>query len=276
MNIRYELLTEVQFEHEYYNGLFSAFKVKPSAGCLKLLGNFGMEFREKFGRFFILFDVLHGGIKRSRKDILESGLHLIFSLELTDTSIFNYTAPFNMDFRKAVFYFSNSKIEHTTLHKGDLVSNKDIYSFPLRFFPEDGISKPFGKIILQLSSGLLSTYVIRFEALATYWRYILMSDYLTGISNPVVTDKSSQIIFNGPKSINLPSGVTRSYFVSTRPIKLSSKPITNLQLLDHSSGGIQNSRVIIRTLQNPNYHYISSLPTEEDIGINIKYSEIIL
>eukprot|EP01133_Synstelium_polycarpum_P010503 gene10503-12225_t len=121
---------------------------------------------------------------------------------------FNYTAVLNMNVQQSVFYFSNRIVGKQALHRQELVSDKDVYAYPLTFFREDGMVKPFGKIVLKIAPGLLDVYLIRFEAMATYWRYILVSDYLKAIKNPVVLDQQTQVIFKGPNPIELPSGLT--------------------------------------------------------------------
>lgn len=49
-----EVLTEVRFEHEYFKGMFTGFKVRPSASSQKVLANFGMAFREQSGFFLFI------------------------------------------------------------------------------------------------------------------------------------------------------------------------------------------------------------------------------
>jgi hypothetical protein len=276
MNINYEILTEVRFEHEYFSSMFSAFNVCPSEDSRKKLRDFGMEFREQYGRFFIFFDVFHGGEKRSREAVLSKALCLVFTLELTDLMFFNYTAVLSMNVQQSVFYFSNRIVGKQALHRQELVSDKDVYAYPLTFFREDGMVKPFGKIVLKIAPGLLDVYLIRFEAMATYWRYILVSDYLKAIKNPVVLDQQTQVIFKGPNPIELPSGLTGVAFVSPEPIKLSSKTAARYQLLENSEDNPEKRRVIVRALQNPNPVYISSLPVEQEPNIKSNYSEIII
>lgn len=276
MNISYEILTEVQFEHEYFKGMFSVFKVRPTASSSKLLVNFGMEFREQYGRFYIYFDVFHAGVKRSREEVLLKRMNLIFTIELVDAQFFNYTARFETKLSQEIFYFSNPKRDNEFLHKKSLVSNDDLYNYTSRFFRESGPVKPFGILALKLNTGLRKVYTIRFEALATYWRYVLVSDYLKAIPNPIVIDKEKQQVFNGPKSIILPSGVIRICFVSPEPIKLSCKAVNRYQLLESSAESPLKGRVVIRALQNPNHTYLSLLPQEEDAELNRNYSEIII
>jgi len=277
-----QILTEVQFEHEYFKGRFSAFGIKPSASSQKVLANFGMILREDNGRFSIYFDVFHEGIRRSREDLLSRGLHLVFSIELVDSSFFKYTALFDRPKNQAepdkdVFYFSNRKMNNELLHNGSLVSNHDLYPYSLRFSRELGSVKPFGILVLKLGADLRPLHFIKFEALATYWRYILVSDYLKGVPNPVVIDKLSNQVFDGPKSITLASGATGVSFVSPEPIKLSSSTLNQFQLLENSGDHPLKGNVIISVLPNPNHTAVQSgLPQKEDVEFKRKYSEIII
>lgn len=276
MKISYEILTEVQFEHEYFKGIFSVFKIRPTTASSKILLNFGMEFREQYGRFYIYFDIFHAGVKRSREELLLKRMNLIFTIELVDPQFFNYTARFETKLSQELFYFSNPKRDNEFLHKKSLVSNDDLYKYTSRFFREPGLVKPFGILALKLSTDLCKVYVIRFEAMATYWRYVLVSDYLKAIPNAIVIDKEKQQVFIGPKSITLPSGAIYNCFVSPEPIKLSCKALNRYQLLESSAERPLNGRVIIRALQNPNHTYLSLLPPEEDAEPNRNYSEIII
>lgn len=276
MNIRYEILTEVQFEHEYFNGIFSVFKVMPNAFSRRVLANFGLEFREYDGRFFIYFDVFHGGTERSRADLLCKDLHLAFYIKLIDQQFFNYTSPFEMELGKEVFYFSNSKVDREFLHHERWVSNQDLYPYSVRFLDTSDLIKPFGILVLKVAKGLRLTYGVRFEAMATYWRYILVSDYLKAIPNPIVIDKETQQVFSGPETITLPSGATSICFVSPEPIKLSSKAVNRYQLLQNSADGMLKGRVVIRSLQNPNHTYLSRLSQGEEAKTKRNYSEIII
>lgn len=276
-----EVLIEVRFEHEYFKGVFPGFKVRPSASSEKVLTNFGMVFREQSGSFFIYFDDFHGGVKRSREDILYEGLNLFFSIELVDPLFFNYTARFDipkfkLELDKEVFYFSNSKPNNELLHKERLVSNHDLYPYSLRLSRESGLMKPFGILVLKLTPGLRLLHFIRFEALTTYWRYILVSDYLKDIPNPVVIDKLNKQVFDGPKPITLPSGGTGICFVSPEPIKLSSAVLNQFQLLENSGDNPLKGKVVIPVLPSPNHTYVSGLLQQEGIGFKCNYSEIII
>lgn len=282
MNITYQILTAVQFEHEYFqNDGFSIFKVRPDAASQKVLKNLGMDFRERHGRFSIYFEVFFGGVTRSREELLRKGLHLVFSIELIDPSFFNYTAKFDTPLFETklgeqVFYFSNAKHHTDLLHQESMVSNRDLYAYPLRFFPQSGLAKPFGILVLKLAPGLRLLHFIKFEAQATYWRYILVSDYLQAIPNLNVIDQLNGEVFKGPIPITLPSGAIQMSFVSAAPIKLSNTFINQYQLLESSADHPLKGRVVIRALQHPNHNYHSRLTPEEGSDPKLNYSEIII
>lgn len=274
--MKFERLTEVRFEHEYFRGMFSAFVVRPSRATQKTMKNYGLEFRLSAGRFLIAYDRTQGAVARGREQLLDQNLVLLFSLELTDLTLLNYTAQLDFKFGKQNFYFSNSNIGREALHRDHFVSNKAIFDAPLRLFPDEGLASPFGKIAIKLSKGLLPGYTIRFEALATYWRYILADEQFNTMDHLSIIDKETQEPFNGPVPITLPFGKRGLSFVSPAPIKLSSRYTTSYQLLETSGNSVRKQRVLIRALQHPNPAYISRLPQEEGLEINRNYSEIII
>jgi len=276
MKMHYQILTEVRFEHEFYSGVFSAFDIYPTDETTSMLKNFGLEFRQYPGGFMILFDREHAGADRSKASLLAKELSLHFMLKLKDQDLFNYTNTFNTDISKHVFYFSNSNVARENLHSGEVVSNKALFAHPLRFFKSQGLTKPFGHLVIKLKPGLRDIYIIKFEALASYWRYILASNEARSVEQPMIMDNETQTIFDGPKYLTLPSGQQAAFFVSPAPIKLTNKTTIRYQLLERDVEGAKRNKIVIRALQYPNHAYISSLPQSEDEEGDHKYSEIII
>lgn len=148
---------------------------------------------------------------------------------------------------------------------------------------EDYFSKPFGQLSVKLNpdpAGVFpEKFVLQFEALATYWQYILRSDHLANLHSPSVIDnKSNQPEFEPPESVTLPDAKPAISFTSKNAISLTKQPQRKFKLVtdfDATTGKFKeiNPPMI---LPDPDINLISNITKSLSGDKEKKYSIIIL
>ncbi|WP_179412983.1 hypothetical protein HDF19_11305 [Mucilaginibacter sp. E4BP6] len=259
MQSAFDILVKVNCSHSYfYDGIFSGFSIKVTDGTNKILQNHDLIMRPFNGGFYILYDQNFAGTTRTREDVLNETLTLDFTLILTDPLFYNYTADAPVQIDQSIYFFNNSLNLAGSLHTDDFVSENDVQ--PLTYFTEQFFVKPFAKLILALNSGLQNEYTIKFNAKSTYWRYILMSNYLQELNNPAIIDADSTNAFGIPAKVNLPGNLQVNAFTSGDALPLSQRPAKAFQLAENYETSSSKYRVVIRSLPYPDISAISRLP----------------
>lgn len=262
MNFKFETLCSVNFRHTYFGGeKFSGISAVPLAETSISMRKYGLVFRSFGDGFTIMFDSEFAGSPRSREMLLSEGITISFRLDLSDQSLYNYTASLPASINNSFFYFSNfsrsenGSFRQTQLHEDEFAGIKDMVD--AGNYRDQYFSLPFGHLDLKLHPGLQSSMQIRFSARAAYWQYILISEHLKTLSAPAVLNKTSQKIFQGPEKVELPESRSGIGFISEEPITLSNQPNRQFQLVDNYDASINRYKVVMDILPNPDIHVVS-------------------
>jgi hypothetical protein len=274
--INYKTLLTVNFRHNYFSNLaFNGFEVAPLSGTGSYLLKRQLLLKKNAGSFNLVMNDDMTDIETKKKFLFSEQYTLQFSLTLTDQYLYNYTANLPENLPDSVFHFknfsenNNNPALNNKLHLNDYVSSGDCV--PLNEF-KSLLKKPFAIISLHLFENMPDTYTINFEAKETYWKYILVSDYLRDLESPAISS-TGQVEFSGPQTINLPDRSEALCFQSTTPILLSQQNLNKFQLIDQSPAGTGKYNVIKRTLPTPDVKRVSSF-TAQDYSNSNYYSEM--
>jgi len=255
----FDILVKVNFSHSYFSdGVFNGFTVNLTDATSKVLLNHDLMMKPFNNGFYILYNQNFAGTARTRQDILNQQLTLDFTLVLNDPLFYNYTADVPVQIDRSIYFFNNTLNTNGSLHADEFVSENDIQ--PLSYFNEQFFVKPFAKVILGVNSSLQNEYTIKFKARSTYWRYILMSNYLQELNSPAIIDADSANAFGVPAKINLPGNRQVNAFTSGQALQLSQRPAKAFQLAENYESGSSKYRVVIRSLPYPDISAISRLP----------------
>ncbi|MBS1530499.1 MAG: hypothetical protein JSU01_09340, partial [Bacteroidetes bacterium] len=137
-----------------------------------------------------------------------------------------------------------------------------------RFF-----NKPFAKLDITIQPGLKTEYFIRFQAVETYWRYILVSDYLQELKKPAIIGGDNGAFFGEPSKVTLPDNRQVNAFVSNDKLSLAAGATKVFQLVENYDNGSSQYRVVIRALPRPDVRYISKIEQNTN---PFKYSDILI
>jgi len=255
----FDILVKVNCSHSYfYDGVFNGFTVNLSEATKKVLNNHDLIMKPCYGGFYILYDQNFAGTTRTREEILNEKLTLDFTLVLNDALFYNYTAGSPAQIDQSIYFFNNTLNTNNALHADEFVSESDMQ--PLSYFKEQFFVKPFAKVTLAVNSSLQNEYTIKFKARSTYWRYILMSNYLQELNSPAIIDADSTNAFGVPAKINLPDNREVNAFTSGDTLQLSQRPAKAFQLAENYEAGSPKYKVVIRSLPYPDISAISRLP----------------
>ncbi|MEL7001725.1 MAG: hypothetical protein AAFN93_03215 [Bacteroidota bacterium] len=126
MNVRYEKLFSVEFNHSYYNsGKYNGFGIETDVLTDQFINSYGLLTRKTEGGLIVLFKEIEN--KPSLLRNLEQELKLTFYLTLTDSEFINYSnlVP---DSLNRPYYLSNmgtDGIRTIFLHTGEIASEND-------------------------------------------------------------------------------------------------------------------------------------------------------
>jgi hypothetical protein len=280
MKYAFDTLVEVQFKHSYFSDtVFNGFNINVSNNTLTTLNKMGLLFKAFTGGFYILYDKNFGNTPRTRDNVLNENITFEFTLTLKDPNFYTYTANLPDQISDSMYYFHNSLAavagapNANTLHADEFVSEKDVHK--LWYFKEKFFTKPFAKLDLTVNPGLEPQYYISFMARATYWRYILMSDYLQNLNSPAIIASDNTNVFGTPLEINLPDDRTVCGFVSADKLTLSQRyGGKTFQLVENYETGSSKYKVVMRALASPDINYISRIPLKDTNPVN--YSDIFI
>lgn len=255
----FDILVKVNCSHSYFfNGIFNGFTVKPADATSRALQNHDLLMKPFNGGFYILYNQNFAGTTRTRQDVLNEKLTLDFTLVLNDTLFYNYTADAPAQIDQSIYFFNNTLNTNGLLHANEFVSESDVQ--PVSYFKEQFFVKPFAKLTLAISSDLQNEYTIKFKARSTYWRYILMGNYLQELNSPAIIDADSTNAFGVPAKIDLPGNRQVNAFTSGQALQLSQRPAKAFQLAENYENGSSKYKVVIRSLPYPDISAISRLP----------------
>ena len=277
MRYAFDILLQVQFTHSYFvDGVFNGLDVNIDTVTKKAFDNLGLLYKPFKGGFYILYDKTFAKADRTREDVLNEKIIFNFTLELKDPLFYNYTAGLPQQINQSIYYFRNT-LKTTAgvanpLHAGQFVGEKDVVNLSDKkhhFF-----KKPFAKLSILVHPALETQHYIGFEARQTYWRYILMSDYLQHLNNPAIIDSKDNNVFSEQFDIDLPDAKKARGFVSTDKLTLSQRPPSFFRLVENYENGTPAYREVIRALPFPDVKYISRIPITDTNPVN--YSDIFI
>ena len=275
MNFKFEILFATEFRHQYFgDALCNGFTLTPSDRTRDIMKRNGLVCKTKNGGFFVGYDTGLGSGVRKREDVLLPELLLSFRLDLTDLSLYNYTDHLPENIFASIFHFRNFTIPpikdivkpqekeslpveianpsgmtpRASLTEDPMASEKDIDARSV--FKEQYFSKPFGQVSILLHGGLEKNLMIKFAAKATYWQYILSSEYLLQLKKPAIINRSTQSAFMGPEPVTLPGNRPGIAFVSEEPILLSSAANREFFLVENYEPGNERPKIIIDYLSS--------------------------
>lgn len=281
MNYQFGTVTSVSFKHGYFlDNRFKGMTIKVPDNCIREMMNYGLLYKSGEDGFQILFDSNFANQKRTREEVLNDPLLLKFNLKLSTPAFYNYTANLSNDINQNIFYFSNipqdpgNPLPHGMLHQEEIVSEKDIY--PIDKFGGRAFPKSFGLLDIKIHEGTEESYVINFSAKATYWRYILVRDYLQELHDPAILDPETHEVFNGPEELTLPDGRKTLSFTSGNKIILSESKSHPFQLVENYEPGKEKHRISIAALPFPDINTISRVGIIQEDKIQTDFSEIFI
>ncbi|MDP4209279.1 MAG: hypothetical protein Q8928_10755 [Bacteroidota bacterium] len=276
MQVEYDILTNVIYRHRYFSNLkLECFSIHPDKSSEDVMLNNGLIFKPFKDGFVLLYEAYSNGQRRERVEILDSSITLRYYLTLTDNNFFNYTDGGMDNLVDSIYYLHNINDNRTKpslgslLHLDEFVSKADIYS--CKSFGETFSIKPFAIIDIHLNKELLTEYSLIFKEKQTYWRYVLVSEYLKNLQQPAILGE--QEIFIGPDNIQLPNKQEALYFTSNIPISLSQSPLKHFKLVENYEKGSPAYRVVMRLLPTPNPANISTISNIRNDKI---YSDIFI
>jgi hypothetical protein len=148
---------------------------------------------------------------------------------------------------------------------------------------EEYFSKPFGQLSIKLNpdpAGYFSEkFVLQFDALATYWQYILRSDHLANLNAPsVINNKSNESEFDEPVSVTLPDEKKALSLTSKNLIKLTKEPRRKFRLVTDFDTVTSKFKELNppMILPDPDINLISNITKRLSDDKEKKYSIIIL
>ena len=271
----FDTLVTIRFSHSYFAGnVFGGLGLNVRAQTAETARNMGLLLKPFNGGVTILYDQDFGGKSRTREDVLNENLRLEFTLNLADPHFYSYTAGLPAQIDNSVYYFTNSTSAQSDtglLHKGDFASESDIYK--VWYFKERFFNKPFAKLDITTYPGLKTEYFIRFQAIATRWRYILVSDYLQQLKKPAIIGGDNGKAFGEPLMITLPDNRQVNAFVSDSELSLAADAGKVFQLVENYENGSSQYRVVIRALPRPDVRLISKIDSQSN---PVNYSDILI
>jgi hypothetical protein len=255
----FDVLVKVNFSHSYFSdGVFNGFTINVTDASNKVLNNHDLIMKPFNGGFYILYNQNFASTTRTRQDVLNENLTLDFTLVLSDPLFYNYTADAPAQIDQSIYFFNNTLNKNGGLQVGEFVSESDVQ--PVSYFKERFFVKPFAKLTLAINGDLQNEYTIKFKARSTYWRYILMSNYLQELNSPAIIDADSANAFGVPAKIDLPGNRQVNAFTSGQTLQLSQRPVKVFQLAENYESGSAKYKVVIRSLPYPDISAISRLP----------------
>ena len=296
MNLQYEILFSVFFKHTFFAGnIIKVLNVHPDKKSVLNILRRGLLFKPFEGGFHVLYETNFGGKKRQREEVLKEEFFLDLIINNNDPNFFSYTSDFSVGISQYLFFFTNFH-DSRSLQKADYVSKEDLYDLscctanncpvndccaknycgktsgcPINKYPEIYFKKPFGLINIIVNNSLEKMYHVTFSAISTFWRYIIVSDYLKELASPAIIHKKVQ--FNKQENIGL-----RDYkaFVSEQEIELKEQPDKGFQLVENYDREKGRYKVVISMLPNPAINNISFIGSEAGNKDKKIFSEIFI
>jgi len=115
-------------------------------------------------------------------------------------------------------------------------------------------------------------YKIVFNTRSTYWKYLLIGKYFSGLKNTIIDSGSGDLKFTGPEEVKLNNGADAIMFVSNQPLPLKQKYDYRFQLKNVRNGSA-GGKIIMEKLPFASFEMIKPESREGNSKI---FSEIIV
>lgn len=279
MKVSYDILCTISFKHTYFSKQGNKlFDIAPSAGSVADMRHLGLTYKLQQDGLTLLYDCYHAGKPRAREDVLGLSTNLQFYIINKDPFLLTYTSGLEDYYPGcSVLNFTiNGQRADNRLHTNDYVSNQDVYTYADAGIITNFSQSPFGVINLSLNKITGTTYYVFFGAKATYWRYVLVSDYVRSLQYPAILDKENQVVFTGPVSLVLPDQKEAVAFVSDKQITMNEQPGKNFRLVENYNNGNNKHKIVLQRLPYPDKRHLSAIGEIPGNGKYTDYSNIII
>lgn len=274
MNSNYELLFTVHFKHNFFiNGIFTYLDLKPTSETVKIIRDYELVIKKSTGSISIHFPTVFASSPNTRIKLLNDKLAFHFTIDCNDPYFMNYTnnLPNDIEHKMFLFHYDNGK---NNLIKNEVVTEKDLIDF--RGFEVPYFAKPFGHLKIVLDEKLPLENYISFSAPSLFWRYIIRSSHLLDYSGLAISNKSKNILFDGPFPVTLPNGDPAIAFISPSVIPQKELSELNWQLLEQFNAETNSGKTVIPNLPHPNHKTISFIGADYKIEGQKRVLEIII
>ncbi len=199
-------------------------------------------FKNDFNQVVLVKEVAPGGSLAINNTHLPLGLYFLYENEALKDSFVLYT---NVPILKPVGIID---ISLTGSIKEELIDG--IKSFDIPFY----------------------SYKVVFNSRSTFWKYLLISKYNTGLKNTVIDSGSGDLKFSGPQEVKLNNGASAIMFISDQPLPLKQRYDYRFQLKNVKNGS-SGGKVIMDKLPFASFEMIKPESRDEKSKI---FSEIII
>jgi hypothetical protein len=279
MKIAYDILCTISFKHAYFSRQGNClFDIVPAAKSAAEMRQLGLTYKLQQDGFALLYDCYHAGKTRLKPDILGLSTNLQFFIINKDPLLLTYTSGLE-DYKPGSSVLSFTIDQHredNRLHTKKYVSKDDLCTYTEAGIIPDFRQVPFGVISLPLNKVTSSLYYISFGARATYWRYVLASDYVMNLQQPAILDKDNEVVFTGPFPLTLPDKKEAVAFVSDKQINMNEQPGKNFRLIENYNPENGKYKIIVQRLPYPDKSHLSAIGKTSEKERYTDYSNIII
>lgn len=254
---KFRNLFSIELAHNYFTSKqFNQFSIVPAAATGIKMQRMEMLYRVRENKLMVLIN------EAFYETALTSNIrYLNFYIYLKDPYFYNYTNGNWENIQSAYFFFSNQQNPEpgadkpNRLHAGEFANETDLRTWSSK---NVSLKKPFAFVSIYVDKDLQPVYEISFDTVNPFWAYILVSNHLVTLEQPVVTAKDNSVSFQDAVQIMLPNQRPALLIKSSEPIPLQERYKQYYTLLnkDNDSGIVKN---IIQNLPGPDIDKISNV-----------------
>jgi hypothetical protein len=234
----FQKLVTVTFRHDYLDGAaYSNFTAVPDLATKQLLTRLRLMIRRAAGEVEIYFehDPRTGDASSRLEELKTMPILLRFIFEFTDPYFLNYT---------------------------DLQGNSSRMNNKFISIDSNNAGKVSGNLDIVVGPEMLEEIEIHFNTPAFYWNYVLASEQLQSLNNPLVRDASTGECFTNADLRSVSGGRAAKVLVSSKAIPIRQAPGLFFELVERNQKG--KERIVINTLPTPDCRNLSFAPATTD------------
>ncbi|HWY37682.1 MAG TPA: hypothetical protein VNY73_03925 [Bacteroidia bacterium] len=254
MQDNFKIVFSLAVLHSYYeNNTCTCLEFKPDAASDKLLKRFDLSIRKKRSGFE-LYTNTKASVSSFLNYVQQATFQDFFDFEIkTNDHAFALFTQLPADWAGQLVYSSaslsnyNENMAELEMGLSDAIKTSTIGT--LRIY--------FNDIIKLSGPEKNAQFNMRFSARATQWQYYIINKSAVPLNDPFITGKT-EIIFDGPKNVTIPTGQEALLFSSgSNLIPLSELPkykfdlVSNTAAASHSPVKKTASKTIFKGLPNP-------------------------